>query len=126
MLFAGSDAAADSTEQVKAEARADSRVNLEAAGIPEALINRAMTGENIPYTDQAKYRLTKEQTKAQMDAWSNITGSDIGASAAPAVAGGMGFMLLVFSFCGGLLGWILTMKKRVLQCTNCGAVIAAY
>ncbi len=35
-----------------------------------------------------------------------------------------GTSLLVFVFClvGGLLGWLLVMKKKVLQCTNCEAV----
>jgi hypothetical protein len=32
---------------------------------------------------------------------------------------------IVGSFVGGLLGWILIMKKTVLQCTNCQAVVNA-
>lgn len=28
-------------------------------------------------------------------------------------------------FVGGLLGWLLVMKKRVLQCAVCGAVVSA-
>jgi hypothetical protein len=31
----------------------------------------------------------------------------------------------VASFVGGLLGWLLVMKKRVIQCSNCGAVVNA-
>lgn len=31
----------------------------------------------------------------------------------------------VTSFVGGLLGWLLVMKKRVLQCDVCGAVVNA-
>jgi len=31
----------------------------------------------------------------------------------------------VTSFVGGLLGWLLVMKKRILQCTFCGAVVNA-
>ena len=40
---------------------------------------------------------------------------------------GSGFFLffLVVSFIGGIFGWLLIMKKKVLQCTHCGAVIAA-
>lgn len=38
------------------------------------------------------------------------------------LTGGVG---LIVSLCGGLLGWILTMKKRVLQCTVCKATISA-
>jgi rubrerythrin len=32
---------------------------------------------------------------------------------------------LVLSFVGGVFGWLLIMKKKVLQCTHCGAVVAA-
>jgi hypothetical protein len=31
----------------------------------------------------------------------------------------------ITSFVGGLLGWLLVMKKRILQCTLCGAVVNA-
>jgi hypothetical protein len=34
-------------------------------------------------------------------------------------------VLIVLSFVGGLLGWLLVMKKAVLQCNNCGAVVPA-
>jgi hypothetical protein len=34
-------------------------------------------------------------------------------------------LLGIASFVGGLLGWLLVMKKRVLQCSVCGAVINA-
>lgn len=41
----------------------------------------------------------------------------------------MGLPLLLSIISGALifllLGWILVMKKRVLQCSNCGAVVAA-
>jgi len=47
-----------------------------------------------------------------------------------AVAGtifGTGFftLLLVLSFVMGALGWLMVMKKQVLQCTHCGAVVPA-
>jgi rubrerythrin len=40
---------------------------------------------------------------------------------------GSGFFLffLVLSFVGGVFGWLLIMKKKVLQCSHCGAVVAA-
>ncbi|HLH07386.1 MAG TPA: hypothetical protein VKW78_09120 [Terriglobales bacterium] len=31
----------------------------------------------------------------------------------------------VSSFVGGLFGYLLTMKKRVLQCNECGATVSA-
>ena len=38
-----------------------------------------------------------------------------------------GFALLfgIGSFIGGLLGWLLVMKKNILQCHQCGAVVNA-
>jgi hypothetical protein len=61
-------------------------------------------------------------------------GAVISQSAAPdkevavmAAMFGSGFFifLLVMSFIGGIFGWLLIMKKKVLQCTHCGAVVAA-
>ena len=43
------------------------------------------------------------------------------------VAIGVGFAIFcgVASFVGGLIGWLLVMKKRVLQCSVCGAIVNA-
>lgn len=41
------------------------------------------------------------------------------------VGGMMAFAVGVASFVGGLLGWLLIMKKRVLKCTVCGATVSA-
>jgi hypothetical protein len=35
------------------------------------------------------------------------------------------FAIFIVSFVSGLLGWLLVMKKRVLQCDLCGAVVNA-
>jgi hypothetical protein len=51
------------------------------------------------------------------------------AKAAPGLAaccgGGFSVMIMIGSFVGGLLGWLLVMRKTVLQCFRCGAVVAA-
>lgn len=39
--------------------------------------------------------------------------------------GGISVFLGMMSFVGGLLGWLLVMKKKVLQCTKCGVTVAA-
>jgi predicted phage tail protein len=58
-----------------------------------------------------------------------ISASHTGAAADKAVAGGMGVCFLscmgVSFFISGPLGWLLVMKKRVLQCSNCGGLVAA-
>lgn len=41
------------------------------------------------------------------------------------IAGVSAIAMLVISFVGGLLGWLLVMRKRVLQCEVCGAVVNA-
>ena len=35
------------------------------------------------------------------------------------------FTVGILSFIGGLLGWLLVMRKRVLQCSVCGATVNA-
>jgi len=42
-----------------------------------------------------------------------------------AVAGATGFMFILAPLLLGLLGWLLVMKKSVLQCNACGAVVPA-
>jgi hypothetical protein len=49
------------------------------------------------------------------------TASGLGALFGGGIAVGFG----ISCFVGGLLGWLLVMRKRVLQCTLCGAVVNA-
>jgi hypothetical protein len=48
-----------------------------------------------------------------------------GSEAASGIAGGIFVFIGIAFFVGGLLGWLLIMKKSVLQCNVCGAVINA-
>ncbi len=41
------------------------------------------------------------------------------------IGGGFAIILGVTSFVAGLLGWLLVMKKRVLQCSVCEATVNA-
>lgn len=43
----------------------------------------------------------------------------------PFLSMGLAMALAVCSFVAGLLGWLLIMKKRVLQCSICGATVSA-
>ena len=45
--------------------------------------------------------------------------------AATGLAEGIAFFWTVAALVSGVLGWLLVMKKRVLQCDQCGAVVAA-
>ena len=44
---------------------------------------------------------------------------------ASGLAAGIVIAIGIACFVGGLLGWLLVMKKRVLQCPVCGAVVNA-
>ena len=48
-----------------------------------------------------------------------------GEETATGLAGGIFIILGIASFVGGLLGWLLVMKKKVLLCNSCGAAINA-
>jgi hypothetical protein len=41
------------------------------------------------------------------------------------VTGGLEIVMGIASFVGGLFGWLLIMKKRVLQCSVCNATVSA-
>jgi membrane associated rhomboid family serine protease len=41
------------------------------------------------------------------------------------LGGGLSIATAIASVVGGLVGWLLVMKKRVLQCSVCGAVVNA-
>ena len=47
------------------------------------------------------------------------------ADAAAGLAGGFIIFIGVAFFVSGLLGWLLVMKKQILQCNVCGAVVNA-
>jgi len=70
-------------------------------------------------------QLTELQRQAVQQAKLELAAGTVGAGAGAALAGGASILFGVFSLVGGLLGWLLVMKKAVLQCNACGAVVAA-
>jgi hypothetical protein len=68
--------------------------------------------------------LTLAQKEAVDKAVSSVTAVQTAAGAATVIGGGIGIFLAVIFFIGGLLGWLLVMKK-VLHCTNYSAVVPA-
>jgi hypothetical protein len=68
--------------------------------------------------------LSTSQVVAVQHAQSMRSAGNFGAGAGTAIGFGMGLFLLIGSFVGGLIGWILTMKKTVLLCSNCKGVHA--
>ncbi len=48
-----------------------------------------------------------------------------GVSPLSIIGGTFAIVLVIASFVGGLLGWLLVMKKRVLRCSVCSATVRA-
>ena len=53
------------------------------------------------------------------------TASHAANDAGSGIAGGIAIFMGLVSFVGGLLGWLLVMKKQVLECNTCKAVVNA-
>jgi hypothetical protein len=116
-LFSTCTSSSMTFEKIEKEARA----NLEAKAVPEAIIAKVVAGQPVAGEDLSA--LASEQRAAVQSAQMTISASKIGAGTA--IAGGVSFGIIVMAFVGGLLGWLLVMKKAVLQCTSCGAIIPA-
>lgn len=54
-----------------------------------------------------------------------ISSASSQASAGAGLAGGFSIFIGLAFFVSGLLGWLLIMKKQILQCNVCGAVVNA-
>jgi hypothetical protein len=99
------------------------RTRLEAQQVPEPVITQVAANKQID--DEQLAALTPQQRTAVRDAQSSVSAHTAGTDAGAVVAGGLSLFVIVMSFVGGLLGWLLIMRKRVLQCTRCGAVVPA-
>ena len=105
--------------------------NLQIEKIPPEMINDLQAGKDIDASKEAA--LSASQREAIQSAQTEMKAAEeigkAGARSAAGCLGGCGSILgiigIVFSFVGGLLGWILIMKKTVLKCGSCGAVVAA-
>jgi len=96
---------------------------LRAASVPESIVAQVQEGKTVPESELEGLPPEQREAvkKAEMDASASMAGAGVGA----VLAGGMAIFVFVSSLVGGLLGWLLVMKKKILQCTNCGAVVAA-
>jgi DNA-directed RNA polymerase subunit RPC12/RpoP len=97
------------------------RAQLVAQNIPDPIVNEVVSGRPVSGNDLAS--LTSQQQSAVHDAESSRLGQTIGGGAATVIVGGFSMFVIIASFVGGLLGWLLIMRKRVLQCVRCGAVV---
>jgi len=119
MLFATGVA----SSQTSASGEREIRARLVAQQIPEPIISEVATGKTV--SDAELVSLTYEQRAAVHDAQLSASAQKVGAGAGTVIAGGFSLFVIIMSFIGGLLGWLLIMRKRVLQCPLCGAVVPA-
>lgn len=119
MIFATGSVASETSTEIKREVRAQ----LMAADIPSEISEKVVAGAAL--TEGELSRLTGRQTRIVSDARLTYNASQIGAGAGTALAGGFSIFVIVSSFVGGLLGWLLIMKKKILECINCNATVSA-
>lgn len=119
MVFATGSAASETSSGLKNEVREQ----MVSSGIPEQIAEKVISRE--PLTEEENALLTQEQSRVLADARLSYSAGQVGAGAGTAIAGGFSIFVIVSSFIGGLLGWLLVMKKKVLQCVSCNAVVAA-
>jgi len=96
---------------------------LEDANIPQPLIEKFMDHKQL--TAQEEKGLSKQQLKTFHDAKSKYLSGKLVNGVAIGVVGIGSVIMLIVSCFGGLIGWILTMRKKVLQCNACEAVVNA-
>jgi hypothetical protein len=96
---------------------------LQEAGVAAPIVQKVVSSRELTEVDKATLSVLQKATVERVQ--SSVAASQIGAGAGTAIVGGFGIFFGVVSFVGGLLGWLLVMKKKVLHCTNCGAVVAA-
>jgi hypothetical protein len=99
-------------------------------GVPEATINAvldaASEGRNEDVTRLMDDNEMPEADRGWIyDAQDKIRSAGLTQSPASPLSAAFSIGLIVGSFVGGIFGWLLVMKKRVLQCSICGAVINA-
>ena|SRR2546425_1219576 len=68
--------------------------------------------------------LNVKQRAAIRTASLTLVASDAGTTIGVGIAAGFSIFMIIASLVGGLLGYLLIMKKSVLQCDICGATVA--
>jgi hypothetical protein len=96
---------------------------LRAASVPQPVIDKLNNNANgLAVGDTA--RLTGRQRSAVRNASLTLVASDAGTAVGTGLVAGFSVFIMIGSLVGGLLGWLLIMKKSVLQCDRCGATVA--
>jgi hypothetical protein len=105
-------------------ARNDAIAQMRANDVPESVIGSVIANPDLD-ADTLMDRVSMAQLSWIKDAQEKIRTGNISSGAGILFGGGFAVALGIASFVGGLLGWLLVMKKRVLQCSMCRAVVNA-
>lgn len=113
---AGTGAAMDSI-QSKAQSK------LKEAGISRVITTKILDSQPLSEADRTGLNYSQRQVvdKVKLE----ISAGTVGAGLGVTMAGGVSVFVMISSLVGGLLGWLLIMKMKVLQCTHCGVIAAA-
>jgi hypothetical protein len=104
---------AASTSQISPIIEKEVRSQLVAQSVPEPIIVKVVASK--PVDDSELQTLTPQQVSAVHQA--QISSVQL--------VRGFSIFVILASFVAGVLGWVLIMRKRVLQCSHCGAVVPA-
>ena len=119
MFFISGGAVSGTLDEIKV----DARQQLESASVPDQIINKVLDFETI--SNSEREQLSRDASRAVDAASLSLSAGMAGVGIGGALAGGASLCIGVSFFTGGLLGWLLIMKKRILQCNSCGATVAA-
>lgn len=119
LIFTTGGAATSTTMMLKNEIKGE----LSLYNIPDHVIEKTLNNETLSFSEENS--LTSSQKEALTDAKLSYNAGLLGAGAGTVFFGGISIFITISSFIGGLLGWLLVMKKKVLQCINCNSVVAA-
>lgn len=94
--------------------------------VPEQVIQQVVAN---PDMDISQFILRDDMSMATYswlkDADQKLKDDEEATGAGMVVGGGIFIAIGILCFVSGLLGWLLVMKKRVLQCSSCQAVVNA-
>jgi hypothetical protein len=119
LFFATGSATKETSKKLKDEVAAD----LNQAGVLQGVITKITDLKEVPSADLSS--LNEKQKDAVRSGQAKMAGGAIGVGIGAGLAGGTSLCVGFLSLVGALLGWLLVMKKRVLKCNQCGAVVPA-
>ncbi len=105
-------------------ARNEAIAQMRANDVPESVISTVIANPELD-ANTLMDRVSMAQLSWIKDAQEKIRTGNVSSGAGILFGGGFAIVLGIASFVGGLLGWLLVMRKRVLQCSVCRAIVNA-